>query len=153
MHTPQNTPPTQKLVATNFQVDPRIPEIIDKRIKGKEWTQIAKDLSINRKTLFDIRQKDEYTTYLVEYLYPKALEVLQTDLAKEKDYPRINAYKEIFKMIRALIPKQIESKTLSLSMSLEESRGSNAWIEHLTPQEFDNFQTLKASATTRMNKP
>jgi len=131
-------------------IDERIPKIVDERIKGKTWEQIGNGLNLTPRAIFDIRQKDEYTTYLVEYLYPKALKILEADLAKDKDYPRINAYKEIFKMIRALIPKQIESRNLNLSLSLEESRTNNAWIEYMTPQEFNDFQALRASACSRM---
>lgn len=134
-------------------IDERIPTIIEKRIKGKTWENIAKDLSLTPRAIYDIRQKNEYTTYLTQYLYPKAIEVLKEDLTKEKDYPRINAYKEVFKMIRALIPKQTESRNLSVSLSLQENRESNAWIEHMTPEDFNKFQELKAHAIQRMNTP
>lgn len=150
--TSQNFPTTTNDEQTPIK-DPRISTIVDKRIKGQTWGTIAKDLELTRRAIFDIRQKDEYTAYLVEYLYPKALKILEADLAKDKDYPRINAYKEIFKMIRALIPKQVESRNLNLSLSLEETRTNNAWIEHMTPQEYEDFKRLKDSACSRMSGP
>jgi len=130
----------------------RLQQTAHKRIiQNKTYTQIAEDLGVDRRTLQRDRAQypDLYTYFLESFLDIYKNGILQLADSEEK-YQKLEGLKEMGRMIRSSIPKRIESKNLSLSLSLEETRASNAWIEHLTPTEFDNFQQLKNKATSRI---
>ena len=119
MQTPQNTPTSTNVEETPIK-DIRIPKIIDKRLSGESWSNIAQDLDINRKTLYDIRQKDEYFQYFYVAIYPLALKRLEEilDDPGASDYKLMRAIDESLKHMRAYIPKQFESKSAHLDVQI-----------------------------------
>ena len=122
----QDYPPTQKRVATqnlveDETIDPRIPQIIELRSQGLTWSKIAENMNLSRKQIYNIRHSDPCTTYLVEYLFPKTLKIINTILEDPtaSDYKLTRAIDETHKLIRALIPKRIEQKTLQITAKLD----------------------------------
>jgi len=133
-------------------LDPRIPRIIELRQNGLTWTDISHQMNLSRKQVYNIRQQENFR-YITLELVPQALKILDDAMndPESSDYLKLESVKEALRNWRSTIPKQIESRNLNLSLSLEESRTNNAWIEHMTPQEFNQFQTLRASACSRMS--
>jgi len=100
MHTPENT----------RIKDLRIPEIVKKRLERTPWGQIAKDLQINPKTLYDIRQKQDFQTYINQILPIYNRSILEL-MESPKDNIKLGATLEYGRMIRAGIPKEIHQRT------------------------------------------
>jgi len=99
-HTPENT-----------QIkDLRIPQIIEKKLEGATYGQIAKDLQINPKTLYDIRQKQEFQNYINTILPIYNRSILEL-MESPKDNIKLGATLEYGRMIRAGIPKEIHQRT------------------------------------------
>ena len=117
-HTDQHT-------STNVELQPpkdhRISTIVEQRLNGKTWSAIAEDLDINRKTLYDIRQKDEYYQFFHDTIYPKALKRLNDilDDMDTSDYKLMRAIDEALKHQRAYIPKRFESKSLHIEAQVD----------------------------------
>jgi len=100
METPQHTPIK----------DLRIPYIIEKKLEGHTYTQISKDLDINRKTLYDIRKKDDFQNYL-NTLIPLYDQTLKELMKSEQPHIRLGASLEFGRMIRSGVPKEIHQRT------------------------------------------
>ena len=124
----------------------RIPQILDLQIQGKTKNQIAEKLDVSRMTIWRDRQTDLYTYFLNNWI-EKYEEELDDMLMNGTPQYRNEATKEIGRMIRGTKTKQIETKSLNVTADL---RASNAWIEHLTPTDFKEFQDMKARALQHM---
>ena len=127
----KHSPPTENnKTDTHIQttIDPRIPEIIKARAKGLTWENTARHVDLTRKAVYDIRQRPEYMTYLIDYLFPKTQQILNDILEdpNASDYKQMRAIDEVNKMIRAVLPKQVESRSLEIQarIQLNESRVS-----------------------------
>jgi len=133
-------------------LDPRIPRIIELRQNGLTWTQVAQEMTLSRKQIYNIRQQENFR-YITLELVPQALKILDDAMndPESSDYLKLESVKEALRNWRSTIPKQIESRNLNLSLSLEKTRSTNAWIEYMTPTEFDDFKRLKDSACLRMS--
>ena len=59
--------------------------------------------------------------YLTEYLFPKTLNILNDILedSESSDYKLMRAIDEIHKLIRAVLPKQIESRSFEIQARVE----------------------------------
>ena len=101
--------------------DPRISTIVELRTQGATWGEIAQAVQLSPKGLYDLRQRSEYFGFLTDTLFPKTLKRLDEilDGSDVSDYKLMRAIDEVNKMIRALIPKQIESKSLHIEAQVD----------------------------------
>ena len=130
--------------------DPRIPKIIEERMKGATWEQTAQTVGLTRKAVYDIRQKDEYR-FILDTLAPKVDKMFEEMLEEESISYRIEAGKEINRMRRALMTRRsthTEDITMTTNINITETRKEKeALIKslELTP---DQYRVLEASFTT-----
>jgi len=128
----------------------RIPQILEMQLKGHTQQEIADSLGVSRMQIYNDRHTDLYT-YMVFNWLQKYEDVLNDMIENGTPQYKSEAMKEIGRMIRGTATKQIESRSTNLHLSLQEIRSTNAWVEHMTPQEYEDFKRLKDSALSRMS--
>jgi len=101
----ENSPPTE-----NKNIDLRIPKIIELRLKGHTWGEIANQINRDVRTFYDIRKTEDFQLYCNTLIpiYDKTLKEL---LHSEQQHIRLGASLELGRMIRSIIPKQIHQRT------------------------------------------
>ena len=114
--TPQNT-----LTTINDELpipkDIRTTTIVEQRLSGESWNNIANNLQINRKTLYDIRQKQDFQLYInsIIPLYNQSIKEL---MDSKKENIRLGATLEYGRMIRAGIPREIHQTTQGIEVKI-----------------------------------
>jgi len=112
----QNPPNT-----TNVELQPpndiRISTIVEQRLNGETWTQIAKNLQMDRSNLWDIRQKPDFQQYINQILPIYDISIREL-MDSKKENIRLGATLEYGRMIRAGIPREIHQTTQGIEVKI-----------------------------------
>ena len=135
--------------------DPRIPKIIEERIKGATWEQTGHSVGLSVRGVYDLRQKDEFQ-YILDTLAPKVDKMFAEILEGESIAYRMEAGKEINRMRRALMTRRTETTIdhqATLNINITENRKHKDELVkslELTP---DQYKTLEDSLTNTDTPP
>ena len=91
--------------------DPRIPQIVEARLEGQTWDQVGNTVGLCTKQIYNIRQKEEFQNYVSTNLAPKYELLINRYLNSGNPQHELEILKELGRMIRTSIPKEIHQRT------------------------------------------
>ena len=135
----------------------RVPQILEKRIQGKNQAQIASELGVTPMTIYRDRQTDLYQSLVNEFIE------LYTDKLKEfvnsgTPSTELEGVKEIGRILRTGITRQTkhtEDINIKANISIEEKRKQSEQIIktlELTPDQFNKWTKTAKSENPDLEK-
>ena len=132
----------------------RAPQILEMELQGKTQQQIADTLGVSRMQIYNDRQSPIYQALVTEFFEAYKDTLIQL-LKSEKDYPRIEGFKELGRMYRAGMTRHTQ-KTHDIHIEQritveEKRRKSEELIKklELTP---DQFKVLEKNVKSESSK-
>ena len=102
-------------------------EIVKYLINGLSYEDIAREMGLDRKTVYNIRQTLEFEDFFSDILDVHMSEI--DALSKSKTaYERIHSLQERGKMLRAVVPHRMDVRSLHINVELSERRMKNQAI-------------------------
>lgn len=161
--TPQNTPPTIEYIQKGLALvgepseavglvewDKRVVQartIVKYLIEGLNFTEIAIEMGLDRRTVYNIRHSIEYGLFFNSLLDSLLIDIVRFS---ESDSPtmQVEALRVKDRLVRAGITKKSYSRSESAEVKVimdarKQKRQDNAWIGDLTPEEFDQLTQHK----------
>ena len=133
----------------NDTPDPRVPKIIEERLKGATWEEVGLTVGLTRRAIYDIRQKDEYR-YILDTLAPKVDKMFEKILDGESITHRLEAGKEINRMRRALMTRRsthTEDLQLTATRQITENRKHKEDLVKQLDLSPDQYRVLEDTVT------
>ena len=83
--------------------NPLIPEIIKRKTRGETYTDMAENMGVSRKTLYNIRTSDSYIK-VVDEMFTSLMDEIEELIQSDQHTVKVDGVKEKGRILRALLP-------------------------------------------------